>query len=626
MASNKIKGITIEIGGDTTGLDKALKGVNAQAKNAQAELKEVEKALKLDPGNTELLEQKQRALADAVSATAEKLDILKEAQAQAAEQLARGDIGQEQYDALTREIVKTEDALRKAKAEADNFSVGMEKAKVAVDKVGSAASTVADKTKKLSAAAGGLLVSIGGAAYKAAETADELNTLSAQTGISTESLQKMAYAADLVDVSVDTIAGSMTKLKKNMASESDATVEAFASIGVATRDVNGELRDSETVFYEVLQGLSQIQNETERDVVSMQLFGKSADQLATIIDDGGESLKALGEEAAQLGIIMDQQTLDSLNAVNDQVDRLKAQATGQIAQAGAKAMEALAPVLDTIIEKISALLEWIGSLDEEQMQTILTVAAVVAAISPIAGIIAAISGAISSFLAIWPQVKAVAVGIKAFAAANPILLVAAAVAALAALIYANWDKIKPILQALWEKVKVVFDNIKDKILTAMDAIKSAFTAVKDTFVGIWDAIKTAAKEKINGIIVLLNGLIDKVNGFLDSVASTGIAKAIGGAFGISVGRIPNIAMLAQGGSLTAGSAIVGEAGPELLTMQAGAARVQPLTTTTNTYNTINQTSRQPIQVNLVLDGITVARQLVDPMRLAEAERGPAFVR
>ena len=115
MANNGIKGITIEIGGDTTGLDKALKGVNAQAKNTQNELKEVNKALKLDPGNTDLLEQKQRALADAVSATAEKLDILKEAQKQAAEQLAKGEIGQEQYDALTREIVKTESALKKVK-------------------------------------------------------------------------------------------------------------------------------------------------------------------------------------------------------------------------------------------------------------------------------------------------------------------------------------------------------------------------------------------------------------------------------------------------------------------------------------------------------------------------------
>ena len=88
--AEKIKGITIEIGGDTTGLDKALKGVNSSAKSAQNELKEVNKALKLDPGNTELLEQKQRALANAVAATTEKLDILKEAQKQWASRYLTG--------------------------------------------------------------------------------------------------------------------------------------------------------------------------------------------------------------------------------------------------------------------------------------------------------------------------------------------------------------------------------------------------------------------------------------------------------------------------------------------------------------------------------------------------------
>ena len=624
--ANNIKGITIEIGGDTTGLEKALKGTNNQIRNTQNELKEVNKALKLDPGNVELLEQKQRALADAVSATSEKLDMLKNAQQQAADQLARGDIGQAQYDALSREIVKTEAALKKAKAEADNFSVGMEQAKAAVEKVGTAASNVAAKTKKLSAAAGGLLVALGGAAYKSAQMADDLNTLSKQTGISTEDLQKMSYAADLVDVSVETITGSMSKMKKSMVSDSAETAAAWATIGVSVTNADGSLRDATDVFYDALEGLSQVGNETERDTLAMQIFGRSADELAGIIDDGGASLKALGDEAEQLGIVMDQETLNSLNAVNDQIDQLKAKATGEIAQAGAKAMETLAPLFDTIIEKISALLDWIGNLDEEQMQTILTVAAVVAAISPIAGIIAGISGAITSFLTIWPQVKAVAAGIKAFAAANPLALVLAAVVALAVIIYKHWDQIKPILQALWEKVKTVFTNIQDKITAAMEAVKAVFETVKDAFIGIWDAIKQAAKDRINGIISLINGLIDKINGFVGAVSSSGIASAITGAFGFKLGTIPSIPLLASGGSVGSGSAIVGEAGPELLTMRNGRADVQPLATTTNTYNTYNQTSRQPIQVNLVLDGMTVARQLVDPLRQAQNERGPVFVR
>ena len=617
--ANNIKGITIEIGGDTTGLDKALKGVNTQAKTAQNNLKEVEKALKLDPGNTELLEQKQRALADAVSATADKLDILKEAQQQAAEQLARGDIGQDQYDALTREIVKTEDALKKAKSAADEFSVGMEQAKVAVGKVGAAASDVAAKTKKLSTAAAGLLGAVGGLAIKTAQSADELNTLSKQTGISTDDLQKMQYAAELVDVSVEDITGAITRMKKGMA-EGDFGKEAFAELGISVRDADGALRDSNEVFYETLTALSQIPNETERDTIAMELFGKSADQLAGIVDDGGAALKELGAEAESLGLILDTETLQGLNDVNDTLDKLKAQAGAELAKAGAEALEALTPVIEKVVEKLGDLFEWIGSLDESQMQTILTIAAVVAAISPIAGIIATICGAISSFLAIWPQVQAVAAGIKAFAAANPLILIMTVIAALAALIYTHWDQIKPILQAAWDKVREVFERIREKIETVTGKIKNAFETMRDTIKGVWDSIVGTAKEKINGILILVNSLIEKVNGLASK------ANGLLGAVGVEIPQIPTIPLLASGGSISNGSAIVGEAGPELLTMRNGRADVQPLATTTNTYNTYNQTSRQPLQVNLVLDGMTIARKLVDPLRAAEAERGPVFVR
>ena len=617
MAGN-IKGITIEIGGDTTGLDKALKGVNSQAKAAQQELKDVNKALKLDPSNVELLEQKQRALADAVSATSEKLDLLKEAQKQAADQLARGEIGQEQYDALTREIVKTEAELKKATKEADNFSVTLEKAKTSLNKVGSAAETVAQKTKGLSTAAGGALAAIGGLALKSAASADELNTLSKQTGITTDDLQKMQYAADLVDVSVENITGAMTKMKKGMA-EGDFGKAAFEALGVAVRDASGELRNSNDVFYEVLQALSQIPNETERDTIAMEIFGKSADQLAGIIDDGGAALKAYGDEAENLGLILDTETLTSLNDVNDTIDKLKAQAGAELAKAGAEALEALTPVLETVIDKLSQLFEWIGNLDQSQMETIITILAVVAAISPIAGIIASICGAITSFLTIWPQVQAVGAAIKAFALANPMALVVAAVILLGTIIAANWDKIKPILEASWQKVKTVFDAIAEKIQSAMDKVKAAFEVVKGIVLGIWDGIVNGIKSKINVIIGFMNKLISKINGVAQK------ANGFLGTIGVNIPTIAQIPYLAEGGVVSAGSAVVGEAGAELLTMKNGQAHVQPLATTTNTYNTYNQTSRQPVQINLVLDGMVAAKALYDPLKAVGVQRGPAFV-
>ena len=112
MAAGNIKGITIEIGGDTTKLSKALSGVNSSCSSLQKELREVDKLLKLDPSNTELLAQKQKILKEAIGSTKEKLDTLKEAEKQVQEQFENGEVSEEQYRALQREIASTETQRR----------------------------------------------------------------------------------------------------------------------------------------------------------------------------------------------------------------------------------------------------------------------------------------------------------------------------------------------------------------------------------------------------------------------------------------------------------------------------------------------------------------------------------
>ena len=109
--ANRIKGITVEINGDTTKLSKALDSVNKSIRSTQSQLKDVEKLLKLDSKNTELVAQKQRLLYQAVSDTSEKLAVLKNAASQAQHQLERGEISQQQFDALQREIIETSSQL-----------------------------------------------------------------------------------------------------------------------------------------------------------------------------------------------------------------------------------------------------------------------------------------------------------------------------------------------------------------------------------------------------------------------------------------------------------------------------------------------------------------------------------
>lgn len=166
MAS-RIQGITVEIGGDTTKLSTALSKVNKEIRDTQSQLKDVNKLLKLDPGNTDLMAQKQKLLTQAISETKEKLDALKLAGQQANEALAKGEISQSQYDALQREIVETEKALEELEKQADKSAVALQKIGATGEKlknVGSSIEGVGKKLMPVTAAVGGL----GAAAVKVA--------------------------------------------------------------------------------------------------------------------------------------------------------------------------------------------------------------------------------------------------------------------------------------------------------------------------------------------------------------------------------------------------------------------------------------------------------------------------
>jgi len=168
MAGNRIKGITIEIGGDTTGLDKALSEVNKQIRTTQQELRDVERLLKLDPTNTELLAQRQKLLQQAVEGTSEKLKSLKEAEKQAQEQFQRGEISEQQYNALKREIIDTEEKLNGLEDAAKKSNATMAQIGATADKIAQGAQKVSDATRAMSVAAAGVLTASAALSQKSA--------------------------------------------------------------------------------------------------------------------------------------------------------------------------------------------------------------------------------------------------------------------------------------------------------------------------------------------------------------------------------------------------------------------------------------------------------------------------
>jgi len=614
--AEKIRGITIELGGDASGLEQALKGVNKEVKNTQSQLKDVERLLKLDPKNTELLAQKQKLLGEQIKNTNEKLKKLKEAQATMDKNGV--DKNSDQYMALQREIISTEREVKNLEAASKETANAMSTVAQVADKVSKGAQKVADKTKAISAAAGGALTALAGLGIKAAKDADELVTLAKQTGFSTNELQKFKYASELVDVSMSDITGAASKLKKAVSGDS----KELAQLGVKTKNADGTFRDINEIFYDTLSALGGIQNETERDTLAMAIFGRGADSLAGIIDDGGAALKAYGQEAEDMGLILSGDTLKSLNKTNDALDKLKATASARLAETGAKALEVLTPVLEKVLNLLNGLLTKIGELTPAQVETIMKILAVVAAISPLASGIAKVAGLVSKI----PTLISTVGTAMSWLAANPIALVIGAIVGLVALIATKGDEIQAKLQALddwlqsvfekdwselfgpvlggvingffdivknmWDNLKLVFDGI-------IDFIRGVFTGdwervwlgVKEIFSGIANSLLNVFKAPLNGIISLINKAIDKFNGMIAKINKIP---------GINVGTIGYIPMLANGGVLAQGSAIVGEAGPELLSMDKGKAVVQPLTNGSSAAAPIYLT------VQSVLDGRVIA--------------------
>lgn len=524
--AGRIAGITIEIGGDTSNLQKSLKGVDSQLRKTQSNLKDVNKLLKLDPGNTELLTQKQKNLQNAISSTKSRLQELKDAQAGVAK-------GSEEWDALQREIIATEQSLNSLEKEYRNFgSVAAQQVAAAgakLEEVGGKIEGVGQKLAPLSTAATAALGGLVTLAYNAITAADDLNTLAKQTGLTTEEIQKMKYAADLIDVPFETISKALTKMKSKM----DPTNKTFQQLGVSVTNADGSMRGANEVFYEVVQALSQIENETERDQIAMELFGKSADELAGIIDDGGEALAEYGAQAEELGLILDQETLDSLNTLNDTVDQLKARFTGAFAKAGATLALKFGPALEKVAAKAQVLADKIANLSPETAELIVKVLGIAAAIAPLTIGIGKVVGGVGKVMGFAPKLVGIIGKVGALLGPHALLFagIAAAVAAVGVLVYKNWDKIKAKTEEVWGKMKTelpkIWNGIKQtasKVWNSMgdfwqahsDKVKGIFTNLGSIVANVFEGIKAFWAEWGDTIMTYATGVWDTLGGIFET--------------------------------------------------------------------------------------------------------------
>lgn len=297
MAS-RIQGITVEIGGDTTKLQNALKGVNGQIKSTQSQLKDVNKLLKLDPGNTELLAQKHKLLAEAVSETKEKLATLKTAAEQANTALANGEISKEQYDALQREIVETEQDLKNLETQANQSATAVQKIAATGEKLKTVGDNISSAGQKL------LPVTVGVTALGTASVTTAANFESSMSQVqATMGITKDAMST-VNGQSVNTM-DTLSKLAKKMGAETafsaSECAEALNYLALAGYDTQQMCDTLPTVLNLAAAGDIALADASDMVTDAMSALGMGVDEAETMVDQMAKTASTTNTSVAQLG-------------------------------------------------------------------------------------------------------------------------------------------------------------------------------------------------------------------------------------------------------------------------------------------------------------------------------------
>jgi hypothetical protein len=448
---------------------------------------------------------------------------------------------------MTTEEKKAGEAADDMGDQIDDSGSKMEKFQGVMKGIGTVVAGVVTALAALAAAAVAAAFGIAKIVFSAADAAGELVDLSTQTGISTTRLQEMKYVGDQVGTSLDTITGSQAKLIRSMDTAGEQSQDyakklaeakaagkdvgdiqlgdaanAFKILGVAVDDGNGHLRDSETVFSEVIDRLGSVENEAERDALAMQLFGKSAQELNPLIKAGSAELARLSQEAHDVGAVMSEEDVAGLEAFGDTVASIKAGVKGML---GTLAGQFL-PIFKTIatamqnLFKSEAFKKGIQDLSKAIQGFVTIVVDVITKLAngDLQGALAAIFGAdraeqlitffriVSNFISnvLIPfvqthaqEIKAALIGIGAalaaagiggiiagiVAAINPVTLIiagiAAAIGVLSAAWAGNWGNVRARFEEVWAILQPALQQLWDWLSTniplALQALSGFWT-------------------------------------------------------------------------------------------------------------------------------------------------------
>ena len=491
----KIRGITIEIGGDTTKLQNSLKQVDSALSNTQYALKDINKLLKLNPGNTELLSQKQENLNKAIKETNERLQILRDAMKELNEEHGYG--ATEEQRALAREIIDTEQKLKSLKEEMRDFgSVTKQQLKAAGDAMKDVGDKMQNIGKDLSMKLTAPILAVGtlGVTYNA--ELEQLQVLfTTLTGSAEEAdrvISQIQADASKSPFDVQTLIKANQYLISAGVSADDArqTILDLGNAIAATGGGNDELD-------RMAMNLQQIQNVGKASSQDIKQFANAGINIYGLLAEAtGKSVEKVKEMDVSYEVLADALSKASQEGgkyygameaqsetLNGSVNKLKSSVKALLGAITKSAM----PIIQKVIAKIQDVVDWFSNLDESQQETILKIAALVAAIGPalvIAGKVISVLGTVVS-----------AIGAVVGVLGGPLTVAIAAAIAAGVAIYKNWNTIAETGKMLWQRTKDNWTGIKNAVV---DAATSLYNGAKEKFQAITDFI-TRQVDKLKNL-------------------------------------------------------------------------------------------------------------------------------
>lgn len=586
MGDNFKIGAGLKIDGEAE-FKRAVTGINKDLSVLGSEMKKVTAQFDGNADSMESLTAKQKVYNDRADEQRKKIEVmtaaLESAKKEFGENSDKVKDWQIKLNNAEADLAKTESALNKTTKQIDGFGKEAEDSGSEVEKAGKQARDSGDDARKgeggwsklsgvlggiaaaagaavagLATAAAGVAVGAVKAASKAAiagaDYADNVNTIATQTGLTTDEVQQLQYQADMVDVSLETVTGSMAKLTRNMATAQGGTgdaAKAFAALGISVTDSKGELRNNQDVFNEAIDALGKMENETQRDAYAMQIFGKSAQELNPLIRAGSETLNQFAQDAKDSGYVLGTEALTALNDYQDSIDRIAKQKDALSNAIGVLAAPAFNVFTDSTDDALKALTKLInGDISAEDFAE--EIGAAVQKISEY------ITGALPKLMEVGGTIlktiiDAIVINLPMLLnAAVPMItsllnaivqalptLITAAIPILQALISGIVQALPLLIPAAVSLLLAITQGILDNLPMIVEA---AMTLIITLAQGVADALPELIPVVIDTVLMIVETLLDNMDLILDAAFKIieGLAEGLLNALPKLVDALPKI--------------------------------------------------------------------------------------